>query len=107
MPYKDLEARKKHNKEYYEMKYATDPAFKEKKRKKTAEWRKAKNGTYSQYMQEYRLRAKQYALWMTYRTTWKARRNLKTYLEVLQTMKTAEYNRKRLPASSVPVLCEQ
>ena len=107
MPYKNLAEKRRYNREYHERRYATDPEFKEKKRQVTAEWRKAKNGTYYQYMKEYMTKKKQHTLWLKYRIAWKARRNLRDYLDVIQALEMSEYNRRRLPASQIVEFSEQ
>jgi len=107
MPYKSLEEKRKYNREYHKRRYATDPEFKKKKCQISAEWRKAKNGTYYQYMKEYMTKKKQYALWMKYRIAWKAQKNTQAYLEVLRALEMAEYNRRQLPVSKLLTFSEQ
>jgi len=93
MPSKRTADRKRYLQEYTMTRYHTDQNYREHKRKKAQEWRE-KQRDYSEYIAAYRLKRRQYALWLKYRTEWKARRNLKTYLDILQALKNSEHYKK-------------
>jgi len=67
MPYKSAEAKRIYNRHFHRNRYIADPEFREKKRKKTAEWR-AKIENYYEYMKPFMKRAKKRAIWLKYRT---------------------------------------
>ena len=84
MPYKNKADKARHNKEYQVKRYAQDPAFREKKRKRTEDWRKNRVEHYNEYMRKYRKRKSQYEKFVMARIEWKARRNLRDCLEIMQ-----------------------
>jgi hypothetical protein len=94
MPIKDPKKKAEYNLKYQNTRYARDKAFRKKKIDNELRYRKEHKQEYNEYMQKYRRRIKQHALFLEYITTWKAMRNKLVYFETLKTMQLSEEYRK-------------